>query len=110
MWETSFCSELNVLADGRMVEVAKIGREGAVGLLGDLGDDPVSSATMVQAATSTSVKMPTNAFRHEMDQRGAFFDLISQSLASRAVSHAHGRSSNDDGRRTRKAEEAAAAF
>jgi CRP-like cAMP-binding protein len=73
-----FCSELTVLADGRMVEVATIGREGAVGLLGDAGDGPVCSATMVQAATSTSIKMPTRAFQHEMDQRGAFFDVISR--------------------------------
>ena len=71
-----FCSELTVLADGRMVEVATIGREGAVGVLGDAGNGPVTSATMVQAAISTTLKMPTEAFRREMDQHGAFFHLI----------------------------------
>jgi len=73
-----FCSELTVLGDGRMVEVATIGREGVVGLLGDAGDGPVTSATMVQAATTASVKMPAALFRQEMDRRGAFFRLVSR--------------------------------
>jgi CRP-like cAMP-binding protein len=73
-----FCSELTVLGDGRMVEVATIGREGVVGLLGDSGNGPVTSATMVQAATSASVRMPVAFFRHEMNRGGAFFELVSR--------------------------------
>jgi CRP-like cAMP-binding protein len=71
-----FCSELTVLADGRMVEVATIGREGVAGLLGDSGSGPVGSATMVQAA-GTGVRMPAAVFRREMNRRGAFFESIS---------------------------------
>jgi CRP-like cAMP-binding protein len=71
-----FCSELTVLADGRMVEVATIGREGVVGVFGDPGNGPVRSATMVQAA-GASVQMPAALFRGEMDRRGAFFGLVS---------------------------------
>jgi CRP-like cAMP-binding protein len=73
-----FCSELTVLGDGRMVEVATVGREGVVGLLGDSGNGPVTTVTMVQAATKASVKMPAAFFRQEMNRRGAFFDLVSR--------------------------------
>jgi CRP-like cAMP-binding protein len=72
-----FCSELTVLADGRMVEVATIGREGVVGLFGDSGYGPVKSATMVQAP-SASIRMPVMVFRREMHERGAFFELVSR--------------------------------
>jgi CRP-like cAMP-binding protein len=72
-----FCSELTLLADGRMVEVATIGREGVVGLLGHAGDGPVASVAMVQASVDASVKMPAEVFRREMDQRGALFDVVS---------------------------------
>jgi CRP-like cAMP-binding protein len=71
-----FCSELTVLSDGRMVEVATIGREGVVGVFGDPGDQPVQSATMVQAA-GDSVQMPAASFDREMNRRGVFFDLVS---------------------------------
>jgi len=73
-----FCSELIVLGDGRMVEVATIGREGIVGLLADAGSGPVTSASMVQAATNASVMMPVRTFKQEMNRRGAFFDLVSR--------------------------------
>jgi CRP-like cAMP-binding protein len=76
--DAGFVSELAVLSDGRMVEVATIGREGVVGAFGDSGTGPVTSASMVQAATSTSVKMPAASFKREMDQRGAFYELVSR--------------------------------
>jgi len=71
-----FCSQLTVMADGRMVEVATVGPEGVVGLLGDPGHGTVTSAAMVQAPC-VSVKMPAAAFQREMNRRGAFFDLVS---------------------------------
>jgi CRP-like cAMP-binding protein len=70
-----FCSELTVLGDGRMVEVATIGREGVVGLLGSSGRSPVMSATMVQGP-GAAVMMPVASFRREMDRRGALHDLV----------------------------------
>ena len=73
-----FCSQLTVLANGRMIEVATIGREGAVGLLSGAGDGSVPSATMVQGPTRTSVRMPMKMFTEEMDRGGAFFDLVSR--------------------------------
>ena len=59
-----FCSELTVLNDGRMVEVATIGREGVVGLLGGSGRNPVRSATMVQGP-GAAVTMPVLSFRRD---------------------------------------------
>src|SRR5688500_18853313 len=44
-----FLSVLTVLEDGRMVEVATIGREGMVGISAVLNDGPSPSAAMVQA-------------------------------------------------------------
>lgn len=73
-----FCSQVTVLRNGRMIEVATIGREGAVGLLNGPDHRPVASATMVQGPTSTSVRMPTAVFQEEMNRRGAFFDLVSR--------------------------------
>ena len=75
-----FCSILTVLEDGTMVEVATIGREGAVGISaifdGDGGDS--RSLAMVQAATDTCYRMPVDAFRQEMDRRGAFYELLTR--------------------------------
>lgn len=73
-----FCSQVTVLRNGRMIEVATIGREGAVGLLSGPDERPVASATMVQGPTSTSVRMPAAVFRVEMERRGPFFDLVSR--------------------------------
>jgi len=73
-----FLSVVTVLEDGRMVEVATIGREGMLGISAVLGGTPVSSATMVQGESSACYRMPADAFRQEMDRRGAFYDLINQ--------------------------------
>jgi CRP-like cAMP-binding protein len=71
-----FCSIVTVLEDGRMVEVATIGREGVVGL-GALQGGPLdSSATIVQGATDLCYRMTTEAFRREMDRRGALSQLL----------------------------------
>src|SRR5882762_7979770 len=67
-----FCSILTVLEDGGMVEVATIGREGMVGVSAAWDGGAVPSLTMVQAETDTCYKMTVQAFRREMDRRGAF--------------------------------------
>jgi CRP-like cAMP-binding protein len=72
-----FCSVLTVLADGSMVEVATIGREGIVGVSAVLrGNARDSSTTMVQAAGDVCYRMSTAAFDAEMDRRGEFSAIL----------------------------------
>jgi CRP-like cAMP-binding protein len=72
-----FCSVLTVLADGGMVEIATIGREGMVGMSavidGPAGDP---SITMVQAESDICYRMRTDAFAAQMDRRGEFNAVI----------------------------------
>lgn len=72
-----FCSVLTVLEDGRMVEVATIGREGMVGVFATTVRAVATSGTMVQAEMGTCYRMTSEAFRAEMDRRGAFYQLLS---------------------------------
>ena len=71
-----FCSMLTVLEDGHMVEIATIGREGMVGVSAVLDGSPVTSTAMVQGETETCYRMTVDAFRRELDQRGAFHELL----------------------------------
>jgi CRP-like cAMP-binding protein len=71
-----FCSIVTVLADGSMVEVATIGREGMLGLPTVSGGRRGASAARVQAETGTCYRLPLQAFRREMELRGPFYDLI----------------------------------
>ncbi len=70
-----FFSMVTVLKDGRMVEVATIGREGMVGIAAVL-DNPVSSTAMVQGETDSCYRMKAHAFRREMDRRGVFYEVL----------------------------------
>jgi len=71
-----FCSMLTVLEDGRMVEIATIGREGMVGVSAVLDGAPVTSAAMVQGESDTCYRMKVDAFRREIDRRGVFHELM----------------------------------
>jgi CRP-like cAMP-binding protein len=71
-----FCSILTLLKDGRMVEVATVGREGMVGVSAVLDGNPVSSVSMVQGETEICYRMTGEAFRQEMDRRGVFYELV----------------------------------
>ena len=74
-----FCSILTVLRDGSMVEVATVGREGMLGASAILdGAQPPMSLTMVQAASELAYRMPIDAFRRELDRRGAFLDVLTR--------------------------------
>ena len=73
-----FCSVLALLRDGTMVEVATVGREGMIGMSAVLNAAPSMSVTMVQAETNTCYRMAADAFRAEMDRRGAFYDLLTR--------------------------------
>jgi CRP-like cAMP-binding protein len=70
-----FVSELTVLADGGMVEVATIGSEGMVGVGAILDGITVPSLTMVQATTETCYRISATAFRREIDRHGALYEL-----------------------------------
>jgi CRP-like cAMP-binding protein len=67
---------LTVLEDGRMVEIATVGREGMVGVSAVLDGTPVTSLAMVQGATDTCYRMKVDAFRREVDRRGVFHELM----------------------------------
>jgi CRP-like cAMP-binding protein len=73
---SGFCSMLTVLEDGSMVEIATIGREGMVGVSAVLDGTPVTSAAMVQGESDTCYRMKVDAFRGEIDRRGAFHELM----------------------------------
>jgi CRP-like cAMP-binding protein len=73
-----FLSIVTVLEDGSMVEVATIGREGAIGVMAVLDGTPVSSASMVQGESDTCYRMTADAFRREMDRRDAFYELMTR--------------------------------
>lgn len=59
--ETAVVSEFKILEDGHMIEVAVIGREGALGASAAFGDDNVSSncAQVVQAGLALSIETQT---------------------------------------------------
>lgn len=71
-----FCSMVTVLKDGRMVEVATIGREGVVGLNALLDGNAMPSTSMVQGEADTCYRMKADVFRREMDRRGVFAELL----------------------------------
>jgi CRP-like cAMP-binding protein len=73
-----FCSIVTVLEDGRMVEVATVGREGMVGVTADAHGNPSTSATMVQGESDTCYRMTVAAFQTEMGVRGAFYGLVTR--------------------------------
>src|SRR5882672_10518605 len=73
-----FLSIVTVLEDGSMVEVATIGREGAIGVMAVLDGTPVSSASMVQGESDACYRMTADAFRREMDRRDAFYELMTR--------------------------------
>jgi CRP-like cAMP-binding protein len=71
-----FLSMLTVLEDGSMVEIATVGREGMVGVSALLDGALATSVAMVQGATDTCYRMSVDAFRREIDRRGAFHELM----------------------------------
>ena len=73
-----FVSVVTMLANGDMVEVATIGREGVVGISAINAGYREPSLTMVQMETEHCVKMPASAFRREMDRRGALFEIVTR--------------------------------
>src|SRR5690349_8672250 len=58
-----FCSELSVLENGDMVEIATIGREGIVGVYAATDGHVAPSAAMVQAESDICYQLPARVFR-----------------------------------------------
>jgi CRP-like cAMP-binding protein len=75
---SGFLSIVTVLQDGRMVEVATVGREGAVGVTASLENTPMSSAALVQGESDICYRMTASAYRTEMDRHGAFYELLTR--------------------------------
>jgi CRP-like cAMP-binding protein len=74
---SGFCSVLTPMADGTMVEVATIGREGMVGMSAVVnGRARDLSTTMVQAEGNLCYRLSAEAFDAEMERRGEFRALL----------------------------------
>ena len=72
-------SLVNVMADGRMVEVATVGNEGALGSSVFLGGDIALADSFVQVAgdpETAALSMSSAAFKSEVQRHGAFYDIV----------------------------------
>ena len=74
----SVCSITNVMADGRVVEVASVGREGLIGIEAVFGATVASGEAFVQIPAEPAAVMRLDAFRREMERRGAFHDCVTR--------------------------------
>jgi len=79
--ETTVISEFQILDDGRTIEVAMTGSEGAVGLLGVYSDCRAASWTQV-CAPGTALKIQTEVLRREFLSNEAVQPLVSKILGS----------------------------
>ena len=71
-----FVSEVLPLRDGKMVEIATVGREGMVGVAALSRGQISVCSSMVQAHMDVCFRMPFLAFQKEMGRHEAFFDLV----------------------------------
>ena len=76
--ESGVCSVVSAMSDGRMVEVATIGKEGVTGLALFLGGDTAASETFVQVPGDQAQSMPAAAFRREMERLGPLYEQVSR--------------------------------
>ena len=67
-----------VMRDGAMVEIATIGDEGLVGINAFFGTTLMSGEAMMQVPDTNAEVMSVQAFRGELDRRGAFYKCIEQ--------------------------------
>ena len=72
------CSIVNVMQDGRMVEVATVGREGMIGITAFLGGDLPPGETFIQVPDGDGQAMSVEAFRAEVARNGPFRDLMNR--------------------------------
>ena len=84
-------SMVNVMADGRIVEVATIGNEGFIGDTVALGGDIALSEVIIQVPGADALSMSAAAFRAEFDRRGPLHKVVSgylQALQSQIMQSA----------------------
>jgi CRP-like cAMP-binding protein len=81
-----FCSLVTALHDGRMVEVATVGREGSIGVAAVV-DGRSACVAMVQGAADTCYRMPMASFELLHRYAQALTGCIMQSTACNAVHH-----------------------
>jgi len=74
----SVCSITNVMEDGGVVEVATVGREGLIGIAAVFGAPVASGEAFVQIPAEPAAVMSLDAFRREMERRGAFYDRVTK--------------------------------
>lgn len=72
------CSITRMMADGQIVETASVGNEGMIGLTAFFGGDLEPGEALVQVPGGEAQVMDINAFRREIERRGAFYDLINR--------------------------------
>src|SRR5687768_3426854 len=71
-------SVVNVMADGRMVETATVGNEGALGSSVFLGGDIALADGFVQVpGDGPALAMSASVFRNELARHGPFYDVLS---------------------------------
>ena len=69
-------SLIRTLSDGQVAEIATVGNEGMVGAFVFFGDPESVGETIVQVSDGDGYAMAVEAFKMEMHQRGAFYNLI----------------------------------
>ena len=74
----SVCSITNVMEDGVAVEVATVGREGLIGIAAVFVAPIALGEVSVQIPAEPAAVMSLDAFRREMDRRGAFLDRVTR--------------------------------
>jgi CRP-like cAMP-binding protein len=72
------CSVTAMMKNGNAVEVATVGDEGMIGIAAFFGGLAMPGESMVQVPDTDAERMPIDAFRREMDQRGALFDAVNR--------------------------------
>lgn len=71
------CSVTSSMKNGAKVEVATVGDEGMLGVSAFWGDGIMATGeTLCQVADTSVEQMTVEAFRRELDRRGAFYEVV----------------------------------
>jgi CRP-like cAMP-binding protein len=70
------CSITQVMADGQMAGTAAVGKEGFIGIGALFEGDLENGEALVEIADGDVQVMGVTVFRHEMERRGPFYDVV----------------------------------